>query len=192
MHETDTLQDLCFRIDRCGDESLSGLERNQYGRFDPPNEEFFQLVSDFTYKSILTEPLLFGIQARNFTVTCERFMSALIRAELRRFADILRFIKYRLDRGNVSEDDYSRFRQMRFSMRKLEKDLPIFLKNVRLAMHDTEALLSRIIFEVDFYEQDVRDTYQTTVNSVTVAESHKAIEMAEKSIKESERVRICT
>lgn len=52
------------------------------------------------------------------------------------------------------------------------------------------AQLSGTKSDMDLFESDIQDSYQSYVNKDTFEMTRMSIEMSEKSIKESERVRI--
>lgn len=97
--------------------------------------------------------------------------------------------------GGLRTQDLYLLRRNLFSLRKLGRNVPQFAK--ALAVVDTSSFdrtqdfLSKLVREYEIFEPEVRDYCNREVIDAQLADAHKSIEMAEKSIQESERVRVC-
>lgn len=149
-------------------------------------------------------------QQTNIQITTAGLISRYIRHELTTSIRILDQIQSRLDEVNPrdpggswpkrlldtkDEELHQIVRVHTFCLRRLQKGLQRFITSPALSpspqpLQDTQNQIRHLLEGFDEVLSEVKIRYDNTVRKAALQESKKSIEMAEKSIQESERVKI--
>lgn len=137
-------------------------------------------------------------ESRNVDPSKAELISRYTRSDFALLAEDLYLVQCALNDPGFDEDEdfgcYDIVRQNLYSVRRIRKELQQLSKELdfqsNASVQKDEALLRNLEIQYEQIAPDVRDIYNMSVSQASLKESRKSIEMAERSIQESERVKL--